>query len=107
MRRHGPIRVAHSPRPSGGQQNVVRIQASHGRRHPRGQGAREKPVVFRIRSSLPLEYFLPNPRFKARITVSGASDIRVALPAYHGAGALYLGRAVTLQAAQFMVTEAK
>lgn len=67
----------------------------------------EKPVVFRIRSSLPLEYFLPNPRYRSRITVTGTSGIRVALPASHGAGSLYLGRAVTLRAAQFTVTEGK
>jgi len=67
----------------------------------------ERAVAFGIRSSRPLEYFLPNPRIKSRITVTGPSSIRLDLPAFHGAGFLYLGRAVTLDPAEFTVREEK
>jgi hypothetical protein len=67
----------------------------------------EHAAVFRIQSSRPFEYFLPDPRIKSRISVTGASSLRLELPAFHGAGFLYLGRAVTLDASQFSVTEGK
>ncbi len=67
----------------------------------------EHAVTYRIQSSRPLEYFLPDVRIKSRIAVSSASSIRVELPALHGVGNLYLGRAVTMQPAQFTVTEEK
>ncbi len=67
----------------------------------------EHSVTYRIQSSRPLEYFLPDVRIKSRILVSGASSIRVGLPALHGVGNLYLGRAVTMRPAQFTVTEEK
>ncbi len=64
-------------------------------------------AVYRIQSSRPFEYFVPDPRIKSRISVTGASSLRLELPAFHGAAFLYLGRAVTLDPAQFTVTEGK
>ena len=67
----------------------------------------ERPTIFRIQSSRPLEYFLVNEKIKSRISVAGASTIRLELPAYHGTGKVYLGRAVTLDEAEFTVAEEK
>jgi hypothetical protein len=67
----------------------------------------ERSVVFRIRSSRPLEYFLPNPRIKSRIAITGVSSMRLELPPFHGTGSLRLGRAVTLNAAQFTIEQEK
>jgi hypothetical protein len=67
----------------------------------------ERKVVYRISSSQPFEYFLPNPRIKSRIRQAGASAIRIELPALHGTGSLRLGRAVTGKAAQFTIDQEK
>lgn len=67
----------------------------------------EHAVTFLIHSSRPLEYFLPNQRIASRIQMTAPATIKVALPASHGVGTLYLGRAVTVQPALFTVTEEK
>ena len=67
----------------------------------------ENTTIFTIRSSLPLEYFLVNEKIKSRISVTGASTMRLELPAFHGTGRVYLGRAVTLEEAKFTVVEEK
>ncbi len=64
-------------------------------------------VAFQIRSTQPLEYFLPDPKLKGRITVNESSGLRLVLPPYFGVGDLYLGRAVTLRRAEFTVREEK
>ncbi|MGC4051112.1 MAG: DUF3142 domain-containing protein [Paludibaculum sp.] len=56
---------------------------------------------YRLHSSTPLEYFLPQPNMPARL--AGASEISVALPPYCGRGRLYLGRAVSAQQAEYSV----
>jgi len=56
---------------------------------------------YRIHASTELEYFLPEKSVPARL--AGASDVEVSLPPYCGRGRLYLGRAVSLQRAEFTV----
>lgn len=56
---------------------------------------------YRIHSSTPLEYFLPEKNLPVHL--AGASDVEVSLPPYCGRGRLYLGRAVSLHRAEFMV----
>jgi hypothetical protein len=59
---------------------------------------------YRIHASTELEYFLPEKNVPARL--AGASDVEVSLPPYCGRGRLYIGRAVSLQHAEFTVDEA-
>lgn len=66
-----------------------------------------QPVALRISASGPLEYFLPDVRVKSRAARSGPKTIRVDLPAYHGAGTLYLGRAMTKAKVHFSLEEVK
>lgn len=56
---------------------------------------------YRIHASRELEYFLPQQNVPVRL--SGASDVEVSLPPYCGRGRLYIGRAVSLQRAEFTV----
>jgi hypothetical protein len=67
----------------------------------------EHAVTFLVHASRPLEYFLPDQRITSRVLMTGPATIKVVLPASHGVGTLYLGRAVTLQLARFTVTEEK
>ncbi len=60
-----------------------------------------QPVRYRIRASTPLEYFLPERSMPVRL--AGASELEISLPAYCGRGHLYIGRAVSLQHAEFTV----
>jgi hypothetical protein len=63
------------------------------------------PVVtrYRIHASTDLEYFLPEKSVPARF--AGASDIEVSLPPFCARGRLYIGRAVSLQRAEFTVEQ--
>ena len=67
----------------------------------------DHPVAYVLHISSPLEYFLPDRRIRLRAVTLNRRAIRIALPAYHGARTLYLGRAVTAEAAQFRIEEAK
>jgi hypothetical protein len=58
---------------------------------------------YRIHTSTELEYFLPEKNVPARL--AGTSDVEVSLPPYCGRGRLYIGRAVSLQPAEFTVEE--
>ena len=60
-------------------------------------------VRYRIRASRPLEYFLPDRNVPARL--AGESELDVSLPPYCGRGRLYIGRAVSLEPAEFTVEE--
>lgn len=62
-----------------------------------------KPARYRIRTSAPLEYFLPERNVPVQLV--GTSELEVSLPAYCGRGHLYVGRAVSLQNAEFTVKE--
>ena len=62
-----------------------------------------RPVRYRIRASTPLEYFLPERNMPVHL--AGASELEIALPPYCGRGHLYIGRAVSLQRAEFAVEE--
>ncbi|MBS1858339.1 MAG: DUF3142 domain-containing protein [Acidobacteria bacterium] len=62
-----------------------------------------QPVRYRIRASVPLEYFLPERNMPVHLT--GASELELSLPPYCSRGHLYLGRAVSLQRAEFTVGE--
>jgi hypothetical protein len=54
---------------------------------------------FRIASSIPLEYFLPDEH--APVKVVGTRNIEVTLPPFAGVPAIYLGRAVAVARAEF------
>lgn len=58
-------------------------------------------MKYRVRSSTPLEYFLPEPNIPVRMVAP--SDLEVSLPPYTARGRLYLGRAVSAGPAQFTV----
>lgn len=62
-----------------------------------------RPSHYRIRSSIELEYFLPEERIPIRL--SGPSELELSLPPYSGRGRMYLGRAVTKTPAKFTVEE--
>jgi hypothetical protein len=59
--------------------------------------------AYHIRSSVPLEYFLPEPN--APVALSNPNELTVALPPFADRPQLYLGRAVTSTAADFSVRE--
>jgi Protein of unknown function (DUF3142) len=61
------------------------------------------PHRYRIRSSLDLQYFLPEQNFPVRMTAP--SNLIVSLPAYCARGNMYLGRAVSDTRADFKVEE--
>jgi hypothetical protein len=56
---------------------------------------------FRIRSSSPLDYFLPEREIRVRM--AGASSIEVSLPPYCARGRIYLGRAVSTRKVDFTI----
>ena len=58
-------------------------------------------VKYRIRSSTPLDYFLPEQNIPVRMMAS--SELEVSLPPYSARGRLYLGRAVSAGPAKFTV----
>lgn len=60
---------------------------------------------YRIRSSIPLEYFLPEENVPLHPT--GSTALEVTLPPYCAHGRLYLGRAVSLKPAEFSVEVAR
>ena len=62
-----------------------------------------KLIRYRIRSSVELEYFLPEQNVPARM--AGPSEIDMALPAYSGRSRILLGRVVTANRAAFRVEE--
>jgi hypothetical protein len=62
-----------------------------------------KPLHYRIRSSTELEYFLPEKNMPVKMT--GPSQLELSLPPYCGRGRLRLGRAVTVDHAEFTVEE--
>lgn len=64
-----------------------------------------RPARYRIRASTPLEYFLPEQNVPVRM--AGAARLELSLPPYCARGRLYLGRAVSLQPADFQVEEAQ
>jgi hypothetical protein len=57
----------------------------------------------RVRVSTELEYMLPNPKLRSRM--SGPSQIEFSIPAYCGRGRLFIGRAVTLQTAEYTLED--
>lgn len=59
------------------------------------------PLQFRIRASLPFEYFLPEPLTPVRPAVPDLLELH--FPPYTARGTLYLGRAVLDQPAEFTV----
>ncbi len=62
-----------------------------------------RPTRYRLRTSTPLEYFLPERNMPVHLV--NASEFEVTLPAYCKRGRLYLGRAVALQRAEFAIKE--
>lgn len=58
---------------------------------------------YRIRSSVPLEYFVPDERIPVRM--AGSTLLALTLPSYAGPDRIPLGRAVTAQPAAFTVEE--
>jgi hypothetical protein len=62
-----------------------------------------RAVRYRIHASTELEYFLPEQNVPVRL--AGTTDLEVLLPPYCGRGRLYLGRAVSLENAEFTVEE--
>jgi hypothetical protein len=60
-----------------------------------------KPLRYRIRSSIELEYFLPEKNIPVRM--ANPSELEVSLPPYCARGRLYLGRAVTGRHSEFEV----
>jgi hypothetical protein len=63
----------------------------------------EKPLSLRIQSSRKLEYFLPEPLLKSK--PDGEQTILVTIPAYAGVPRIFLGRAITLEPADFRLEE--
>lgn len=62
-----------------------------------------EPARYRIRSTTPLEYFLPNERMPARL--AGPSSIAVPVPPHAGLGRIALGRAVAAKRAEYTLEE--
>jgi hypothetical protein len=63
----------------------------------------EKPLSLRIHSSRKMEYFLPEPLLKSK--PDGERTILVKVPAYAGVPRIFIGRAITLEPADFRVEE--
>jgi hypothetical protein len=59
------------------------------------------PVKYRVRSSAPLEYFLPEQNTPVRMVAP--AELEVSLPPYSARGRLYLGRAVSAGPVKFTV----
>jgi Protein of unknown function (DUF3142) len=64
-----------------------------------------KSLAYRIRASKPMEYFLPEKTLP--IHLHDDSELVLTLPPYCGRGRLLLGRAVTLEAADFHIEQAQ
>ena len=62
-----------------------------------------RAIRYRIHASTALEYFLPERNMPLNLV--GSSDFEISLPAYCGRGHLYIGRAVSLEHAEFTVEE--
>lgn len=60
-------------------------------------------VKYRVRSSAPLDYFLPEQNIPVRMVAP--SELEVSLPPYGARGRLYLGRAVSAGPAKFTVED--
>ncbi len=60
-----------------------------------------KAVRYRIRASTELEYFLPEKKLAVRMT--GPSEIELSLPPYCARSSILVGRAVTVNRAEFTV----
>ncbi len=65
----------------------------------------KESVTYLIRSSVPLEYFLPEQTVPVKMM--GASELLVTLPPYCGQTRISLGRAVTTEAAIYSLMEKK
>ncbi len=65
----------------------------------------KESVTYLIRSSIPLEYFLPEQTVPVKMM--GASELLVTLPPYCGQTSIALGRAVTTEAAIYSLMEKK
>ena len=63
------------------------------------------PLRYRVRSSVELEYFLPEERTPLRM--KGRDEMEVSLPPYCARGVLYLGRAVSKKPVEFIVEAAQ
>ena len=70
-----------------------------------GNPLASRAVLYRIRSSVELDYFLPQERVPVRL--AGPSILEVSLPPYGGQGRMLLGRAVTKVRAEFHIEEAR
>jgi hypothetical protein len=64
-----------------------------------------EPAQIRIRSSVELEYFLPEKTIPVRMT--GPSTLELSLPPYCGQRRMYLGRVVTAKPSEFSLEEAR
>jgi hypothetical protein len=64
-----------------------------------------QPVRYLIHSSTAMEYFLPES--KMPVQMAGPEELDVTLPPYCTRGVMYLGRAVSMKPAQFVLEEAK
>jgi hypothetical protein len=62
-----------------------------------------RPVRYHFRASSGLEYFLPEQNVPVHMV--GPAELELTLPPYCGRGRLYIGRAVSLQPADFSVAE--
>ena len=60
-------------------------------------------LSYLVRTSKPMEYFLPEQKMPVRM--SNPSEILLTLPPYGGRGRLFLGRAVTMEEADFSVKQ--
>jgi hypothetical protein len=60
------------------------------------------PIRYRLHSSAPLDYFLPQPKMPVRMVNNSA--IELTLPPYCGRGRLLLGRAVSAEKTEFKIT---
>jgi hypothetical protein len=60
-----------------------------------------QPKQYRIRASTDLEYFLPERNMPVHL--AGPAELEISLPPYCGRGHLFLGRAVSLQRAEFTI----
>ncbi len=63
----------------------------------------DHPLTLRIRSSREMEYFLPEPLLKPN--PYGEHDIQITIPAYAGVPRIFIGRAITLDPAEFTLEE--
>jgi hypothetical protein len=64
----------------------------------------ERTIHYRIHSSKPLDYLLPEERVPVKLV--NTLELELTLPPYGGRGRMYLGRAVSADRAEFRVEEA-